>query len=245
MELIKPRTIMGVDINFSNITYAIIDFRGKLVSMGTIPFNGLKRALTHKIIAEKIQRRYPKKWMYVKGIREAIRRHGRRARNILSDSLHYISRRVVEVAKGYNAMIVLEDLNKLKARANGSKEFNKKLTLWAYRRLQDCIEYKALIEGILSLRVNPRNTSKTSPVGGKLTFINYRWVKLPNGHIISRDMVASWNLALRGLNILTRDVGLRGSMGAPKAPDQMQPQEGMRGKPVPKVIPSSQSTTNT
>lgn len=60
--------------------------------MGTIPFNGLQRASSYKIIAEKIQRKYPKKWRYVKGIREAIRKHGRRAKNILVGSCHYVSR---------------------------------------------------------------------------------------------------------------------------------------------------------
>ena len=70
----QPKAIMGVDINFGNITYTIIDTSGKLITMGTIPFNGLRRALAHKIIAEKIQRRYSKKWRYVKGIREAIRK---------------------------------------------------------------------------------------------------------------------------------------------------------------------------
>lgn len=38
----QPRTVMGVDINFNNISYTIIDTSGKLVIMGTIPFNGLK-----------------------------------------------------------------------------------------------------------------------------------------------------------------------------------------------------------
>jgi len=39
------------------------------------------------------------------------------------------------MALEYNALIVLEDLNKLKARANGSRKFNEKLNLWAYRRI--------------------------------------------------------------------------------------------------------------
>jgi IS605 OrfB family transposase len=90
--------------------------------MGTIPFNGLGRALSHKIIAEKIQRRYSRRWGNVKGIREAIRKHGCRARNILIDLRHYISRSIVEVAGEYNALIVLEDLDKLRSRSNGSKE---------------------------------------------------------------------------------------------------------------------------
>jgi len=119
----------------------------------------------------------------------------------------------------------------LKVRVNGSKRFNKQLSLWAYRRIQLYIHYKALIEGVPIVYVNPKNTSKASPMGGKLTFINYRWVRLPNGHIITRDMIASWNLAIRGLKTYIQDVGLRGFVGALKAPDQMQPQEGMRGSP--------------
>ncbi len=47
--------------------------------------------------------------------------------------------------------------------------------------------------------VNPRGTSKTSSIGGKLVFVNYKWVKLPNGYVVTRDIVASWSLALKGL----------------------------------------------
>jgi putative transposase len=36
---------MGVDLNFNNITYTVVDPSGNLVSMGIIPFRGLKRAL--------------------------------------------------------------------------------------------------------------------------------------------------------------------------------------------------------
>ena len=228
----EPEYVMGIDINFNNITYTIVDMRGKLVSMGVIPFNGLKRALAHKVIAEKIQRKYSKKWKFVKDILEAIRKQHRKARNILIDSCHYISRRLVEIAKEYNALIVLEDLNKLRSRANSSRMFNKKLSLWTYRRIQSFIHYIALIEELPVIYVNPRNTSKTSPIGRELVFINYRWAKLPGGYIVTRDLVASWNLALRGLKLLTRDVGSRGLVGSLKAPDQMQTQEGMKGKPV-------------
>ncbi|MCD6195838.1 MAG: IS200/IS605 family accessory protein TnpB-related protein [Staphylothermus sp.] len=214
----KPRAIMGVDINFDNIAYTVIDTNGNLVSMGTILFNGLKRALAHRIIAEKIQKKYSKKWRYVREIREAIRRHGRRARNILTDSCHYVSRRIVEIAREYNAIIVLENLNMLRLRFNGSRKFNKKLSLWTYRRIQLYIHYKALIEELPIIFVNPRNTSRTSPLGEELRFINYRWVKLPNGIITTRDIIASWNLALRGLKLLTRDVGHQWFCGCPESP---------------------------
>ncbi len=226
VALKQPETVMGIDINFNNITYTIIDMSSKLVTMGTIPFNGLKRALSHRFLAEKIQRRYSEKWRHVKGIREAIRRHGRTAKNILVDSCHYISRRIVRIAKEYNALIVLEDLDKLKSRVNGSREYNKKLSLWTYRRIQGYIYYKALIEGLPVVYVSPKGTSKTSPLGGKLAFINYRWIKLPNGIVVTRDIIASWNIALKGLNSLTRDVGLRGSMEARKPPTRCKPKKG-------------------
>ncbi len=232
VKLRRSRTIMGVDINFNNITYTVIDFNDKLVYMGTIPFNGLRRALSHKIIAERIQRKYSKAWKYVRGIREAIKKHGRRARNVLIDSCHYVSKRIVEIAKEYSALIVLEDLNKLRNRVNGSRRFNKRLSLWTYRRIQSYIYYKMLIEELPVAYVDPRNTSKTSPVSNGLEFINYRWAKLSNEHIVTRDIIASWNLALRGLKLFTQDVGLSGSMEAPKAPEGDETPNPMKGKPV-------------
>jgi len=32
----KPETVMGVDINFDNITYTVVDLNGRLVSIGYI-----------------------------------------------------------------------------------------------------------------------------------------------------------------------------------------------------------------
>jgi len=220
-----PRAIMGVDINFNNITYTIVDLRGKLVSVGVIPFTGLARALTHRKMAEKLQRKYPKSWRFNRKVLEVIRKHHRRARNILFDSSHYVSRRIVEVAREYNAIIVLEDLNKLRAGVNGGKRFNWKLSLWVYRRIQAYIHYKATLEGLMVTYVNPKGTSRTSPLGGKLEFINYRWVKLPSGIITTRDVIAAWNLALRGC--IPHVVG--GGMKASEGDEAPNP---MKGKPV-------------
>ncbi len=105
-----------------------------------------------------------------------------------------------------------------------------------YRRIQSYIHYKALIEGLPIAYVDPRNTSRISPIGGELEFINYRWVKLPNGVITLRDITASWNRALRGLKLLTRDVGHRGSMDVPKASDRDEAPEPNEGEPMPKLI---------
>ncbi len=149
----------------------------ELQQIDIIPFNGLKKVLTHKVIAEKIQKRYSERGRFVKGIREAIRRHGKRGRGVLKDSCHHASRKIVEIAKKYNALIVLEDLNKPRSRANCFRRSNVKLMSWTHRRIQFFMHYKALVEGLNVIYVNPGRTFKTSPIGGELVFINYKWIK--------------------------------------------------------------------
>jgi len=195
VQLREPKAVMGVDVNFNNVTYTIVDLDGSLVSMGVIPFRGLGRALHLKKLAERLQERYPRSWRFLKWARRVRARWLRRARDILTDSSHYVAKKVVKVAEEYNAVIALEDLEKVK---NKNSKFSWELQLWCYRRVQSYVEYKALVEGIKVVYVDPRGTSKSSPNGKPLVFINYRFAKL-GGTTTTRDVVASWNLALRGL----------------------------------------------
>ena len=193
-----PRAVMGVDINFSNVTYTLIDSDGNLVSMGVIPFRGLRRALHLKKLAEGLQRRCPKSWRFLEWIRRARSKRLRIARNILVNTAHYVAKRIVEVAGEYNALIAFEDLRKLRENSNSGEKLSWQTQLWCYRRIQSYAEYKALMEGLRVIYVDPRGTSKTPPNGKLLRFINYRFVELENT-ITSRDVVASWNLALKAL----------------------------------------------
>ena len=101
---------MGVDINFNNITCTIIDLNSGLVSIGVILFKGLKKALHYRKLAENLQRRYPKNWRFLKWARRVRARWLSKARYILVDTAHYVSKRLVEVAREYNAVIVFEVL---------------------------------------------------------------------------------------------------------------------------------------
>jgi putative transposase len=194
----EPRVVMGVDLNFNNITYTIINLNSELVSIGVIPFKGLKRALHLRKLAEDLQRRHPRNWRFLKWARRTRARWLSRARSILVDSAHRVSKKLIEVAREYNAVIVFEDLEKIKENNNGGKRLSWEKLLWCYRRIQEYTEYKALIEGIKTVYVNPAKTSRKPPNGKKIRFINYRFVEL--GEVITtRDVVASWNLALKGL----------------------------------------------
>ena len=194
----EPEAIMGVDLNFNNLTYTIINLKSELISIGVIPFRGLSRALHYRKLAENLQRKHPRNWRFLKWARRTRARWLNKARRILVDSAHYVSKRLVEVAREYNAVIVFEDLEKIRENDNGGRKLSWEKPMWCYRRIQEYTEYKALIEGIKTVYVNPARTSRKPPNGKKLKFINYKFVQLGET-ITSRDVVASWNLALRAL----------------------------------------------
>jgi putative transposase len=128
----------------------------------------------------------------------------------------------VEVSREYNAVIVFEDLEKIRENNNSDRKLSWEKPMWCYRRIQSYTEYKALLEGIKTIYVNPARTSKKASNGKRIEFINYRFVKLGET-ITTRDVVASWNLALRGLQ------RMRGSWvtWSPDSPAD----EGMKTRP--------------
>ncbi|MCC6054732.1 MAG: IS200/IS605 family accessory protein TnpB-related protein [Thermosphaera sp.] len=191
-------TVMGVDLNFNNITYIIIDLNSNLVSIGVIPFKGLKKALHLRRLAEELQKKHPRNWRFLKWARRIRARWLNKAKNILVDTAHRVSKRLVEVAREYNAVIVFEDLEEIRGNNNSGKRLSWMKPLWCYRRIQEYTEYKALIESIKTIYVDPARTSRKPPNGKKLKFINYRFLQL--GEVVTtRDVVASWNLALKAL----------------------------------------------
>jgi len=227
---VKPidfRAVVGVDINFNNVTYTVIDLSGNLITIGVIPFKRLERALHLKKLSEDLQRRYPNSWRFIKWVRG---RWLNKARNILMDSAHRASKRLVDIAKEHSALIVFEDLDKLKENSNNNYKLSWEKSLWCYRRVQIFAEYKAAFHGIKTVYVNPFKTSKKSPNGKKLRFINYRFAEL-GGVVTSRDVVASWNIALRGLKKLKRVRGSRVMLSPDSPRNEAVKTRAKRGNP--------------
>jgi len=90
VEPIDFRAVMGIDINFNNITYTVIDLNSNLITIGVIPFKGLKRALHLKKLAEELQKRFSRSWWFLKWVRRVRGRWLNKARNILVDSAHRV-----------------------------------------------------------------------------------------------------------------------------------------------------------
>jgi len=224
---VKPRTVMAIDLNFDNVTIAVLTLNGRLIRLKRFK-TPHRKILTHRIWIERIQRRYPKSWRFIKGVKKAIERHGERIRNISWDYSHKIGDSVVGLALKYQPVVVLEDLEKLKENNKKSREFNKRLGLWFYRRIQFCIEYEARERNLEVVKINPRGTSSKCPrCSGKLVEYKHRVLKCKKcGFIGDRDVTATLNIYRKYMSKYSR-CGVPGV--APNTPKPNENTSGMRG----------------
>jgi len=194
----KTRTVMTVDVNFDNVTLAVFTPSGELLKLKRFK-TPLRRMLTHRIWIERIQRKYSKSWRFIRGIKRAIKRHGERIRSIAWDYAHKIGDSIAELASRYSSIIVLENLNKLRSNVNRGSNFNKKLSLWFYRRIQFTIVYEVLERGLAVSYVDPSKTSSTCPrCGSRLKDNDGRVLRCSRcGSTGDRDVIACINLFYR------------------------------------------------
>jgi putative transposase len=210
IKLVKPRTIMAIDLNFDNVTLAIFTLNGRLVKLKKFK-TPHRKILTHRIWIERIQRRYSRSWRFIKAVRGAIERHGERIKNISWDYSHKVGDSIAELALKYRSVITLEDLNELRENNKKDKEFNKRLGLWFYLRMQFCVEYEARERNLEVVKVDPKRTSSKCPrCGGKLFEDGYRVLRCRRCCFIGdRDVVATLNLYKKFIRD-TQDVGSLG-----------------------------------
>jgi putative transposase len=220
VKAVKPRTAIAIDLNFDNVTLAVFTLDGGLVRLKRFK-TPHRKILTHKIWIERIQRKYPKSWRFIKGVRKAIERHGERIRNISWDYAHKTGNTIAKLAFRHHSVIILEDLEKLKENNKRNKEFNKRLGLWIYRRIQFCIEYEARERGLEVVKINPRGTSSKCPrCGKKLVEYERRVLSCKKcGFIGDRDVIATMNIYKKYISKHSR-CGVSGvALNAPK-PDE-------------------------
>jgi len=129
----------------------------------SLPFGGVRRIQqTH---FRRRRRLAAKKARDRRVMRRLLNREGRRERNRVRQRLHLLSKRLVEFAKKGKAAIVLEDLT-LHGSGGRSRRMNRRLSSWPRGEVHRQIEYKAALEGVPIIKVNPAWTSKTCPVCG-------------------------------------------------------------------------------
>jgi putative transposase len=136
---------------------------------------------------------------------------------------------VAELASKRSSIIVLEDLDKLRENGKRGREFNKRLGLRIYRRIQFCVEYEARERSVEATKVNPRGTSSKCPrCGKKLAEYGHRVLRCRKCSLIGdRDAIATINLYKKFTSKYPR-CGVPGvALNAPK-PDENP--SGVQGK---------------
>ncbi len=149
---------------------------------------------------------------------DLVSRIGSKESRIVNQILHTIAKEVVEYVKQFpKPIIVMENLKNVRENMNGSAKLNKRLHAWSFRKIQTYIEYKANLEGIPVVYVNPKNSSKICHRCGYVARkVEGREFKCPKcGLIYNRDLNSAINLArslMRGVGWGTRDRALNPCM---------------------------------
>ncbi len=190
----KPRGLVSLDINLKKI----VIYNGRGVRRVSARFI---KALSLKIHAERIQKKYPRIWRYNRRIVDRIRSLHRRSRNIVIDWCWKFAKYIVLRARRGGGAVVLEDLSGLWfSSSRKSSSLADRLSRFAYRKLQVAIVAKAIEYNVPIIFVDPRGTSSTCPkCRAKLAYIHRLGVCGECGFMADRDTVGAMNIYLRAL----------------------------------------------
>src|SRR5438876_12074396 len=157
----EPEGAIALDTNEDSLDGVVAFDEGMVTT--SLPLGGVRRIQqTH---FRRRRRLATKKKHDRRVMRGLLSREGRRERNRVRQRLHRISKRLVQFAMNGRAAVVLEDLT-LHGAGGRSRRMNRRLSSWPRAAIHRQIEYKAALEGVPIIKVNPAWTSKTCPVCG-------------------------------------------------------------------------------
>jgi len=203
--------VCGIDINERSIDLCILKLGQKpqhiRLDCSKLASIAHSMELKQKSIQKKLDarsRRPLQKWR----LRE---KYSKRRRNRTNQILHVISKEVAMISAKEKVKLIFEDLTNIrqsmrsKRRSKNGKalrrDMRRRLNQWPFRKLQFCVEYKALGLGYETHYLSHERvcgTSSTCPICGAKS--------RPNGHVFScracgfiadRHFVGAYNIAVR------------------------------------------------
>jgi putative transposase len=169
-----------------------------------------------------------------KNIRKSLQKQGKyrkvkqikdRESRIVKDLNHKISRKIIDIAIENNSGIKLEDLTGIRNNSKHSRSFRYALNSWSFYQLQMFIDYKAKLQGVKVVYIDPHYTSKSCSRCGLIGNRNGKRFDCTCGYVDHADINAAFNIALKDIiidqSIEERD-SIEGNTDIPKAALEFQ-----------------------
>lgn len=195
-----PEVKIGVDLGLKNIAVAVgLDRDGEFLGgpfSNNSPFYSGDEVRHYRDKMEKVRQRLQEAGESLDRVNSLKLRYPRQVN-------HTVSRRIVDFASGFDsAVIKFEDLEGIREDVNSGdpgKYHKRRLNSWAFSELQNFTRYKAEMDGVDVLEVNPKNTSRMCPKCGCVSADNRSgvdFVCVECGYENHADFVGAWNIAV-------------------------------------------------
>jgi len=148
-----PDGFLGIDLGIVNIA---ADSDGETYSGGQV--NGMRKR--HAKLRAKLQANGSKQ------AKRLLKKRSRKEQRFAAHTNHVISKSIVAKAKDSGRGIALEDLTHIRDRITVRKGQRRQQHSWAFSQLRLFIVYKARLTGVVTMLVDPRNSSRTCPQCG-------------------------------------------------------------------------------
>ena len=183
-------------------TFLGVDFG--LVILATLSngkeFNS-KQLETYRVKRQKVRSSVQSK--RTRGSKKLLKRLSGRERTTASIINHTIAKQIVQIAKEENKGIALEDLKGIRfSSLKKGKKFRSRVGKWSFNQLRQYISYKAVLNGVPVVLVNPRYTSKTCSNCHHIGNRKGKVFECNNcGNNMDADVNASLNIATLGCSV--------------------------------------------
>ena len=144
---------LGIDLGIANIA---VDSDGAVFQGKTVK----NVRCRHRCLRTKLQKKG------TKSTRRRLKQLSGKERRFATWVNHNISKSIVAKAKDTGRGIAIEELGGIRGRVTAQKSQRATLHSWSFAQLRGFIEYKARMNGVPVVAVDPRNTSRTCPVCG-------------------------------------------------------------------------------
>lgn len=143
----EPKDILGIDFGIVEI---VSDSDGEQFSGKQI--EKVRQTFAHR--RRNLQRKQ------TKSAKRKLKQLSGKQSRFQKNENHVISKRLVEKAKRTERAISLEDLTNIRERIRVRKSQRHRLNNWGFADLRAKIEYKARLNGVKVIAVNPKNSSR-------------------------------------------------------------------------------------